>query len=103
MGRVFLAIVSAMRSDLLDFMLELMYLSSAAYELVMSVQKCFMCAQSQVPEYLMSAVCTNFGSCQTFLSHTLPCEMNSVDHVEKKPNNNLTNLILGVIDTSFLI
>lgn len=103
MGRVFLAIVSAMRSDLLVFMFELMYLSSAAYELVMSVQKCLMCAQSQVPEYLMSVVCTNFGSCQTFLSHTLPCEVNSVDHVEKKTENNLTNLILGVIDTSFLI
>lgn len=85
MGRVFLAIASAMRSDLRVFMFELMYLSSAADELVMSVQKCLICAQSQVPEYVMSAVCAHFGSRQTFLSHTLPCEANSVDDVEKKP------------------
>lgn len=105
MGRVFLAIVSAMRGDLLVFMFELMHLSGAAYDLVMSVQKCLMCAQSQVPECSMSVVCANFGSRQTFLSRTLPCEANSVDHVKKKQktDNNLTNLILGAIDTSFLI
>lgn len=84
MGRVFLAIVSGMRSDLLVFMFELMHLSSAAYELVMSVQKCLMCAQSRVPGSLMSAVWTSFGWCQTFLSHTLPCEVNRVDHVGEK-------------------